>query len=50
VSGLGTFVELELMADETGLEQAQRTIGNLAGELELSSSERRSYLELLLGK
>jgi adenylate cyclase class 2 len=50
VDGLGTFVELELRADETGLEQAQRTIGSLAGELELCSSERRSYLELLLEK
>jgi len=48
VDGLGTFVELELTASEQNLEQAQRVIRELADELNLGPSERRSYLELLL--
>jgi adenylate cyclase class 2 len=50
VDGLGTFVELELTADETGLDAARRSITALAAELDLGPSERRSYLELLLEK
>ena len=49
VDRVGTFVELELMADEAGLEEAKRIIASLAEELQLGPSERRSYLELLLG-
>jgi adenylate cyclase class 2 len=49
VDGVGTFVELELTADEAGLDEAKRTIASLAEELTLGPSERRSYLELLLG-
>lgn len=49
VDGLGTFVELELAADDAGLDAARRTIARLADELALGPSERRSYLELLLG-
>jgi adenylate cyclase class 2 len=45
---LGTFVELELVADEDAVEPARACIASLARELGLSSSERRSYLELLL--
>jgi adenylate cyclase class 2 len=48
VEGLGAFVELELAADESGLEEAKSRIASLALELGLSDSERRSYLELLL--
>jgi adenylate cyclase class 2 len=48
VDGLGSFVELELHADDAGLEAAKRAIAKLAQELELGPSERRSYLELLL--
>jgi adenylate cyclase class 2 len=50
VDGLGTFVELELMADDAGIDAAGRAIGKLANELDLGPSERRSYLELLLGR
>lgn len=44
---LGTFVELELYADEEDLESAKACIASLAAALGLSQSERRSYLELL---
>ncbi len=50
VVGVGTFVELELIAEEAGLEDAQRVIRELAEELQLGPSERRSYLEMLLEK
>jgi adenylate cyclase class 2 len=50
VDGLGTFVELELMAGESGLDEAQRVISTLASELQLGPSERRSYLEIMLEK
>jgi adenylate cyclase class 2 len=48
VCGVGTFVELELIADETELNEAKRIIASLAEELELGPSVRQSYLELLL--
>ena len=48
VEGLGAFVELELTADEGGIEEARTRIASLASRLGLSNSERRSYLELLL--
>lgn len=48
VTGVGTFVELELMADESDLDAARATIASLAQHLGLTTSERRSYLELLL--
>lgn len=47
VDGLGTFVELELTAEEAGLEEAKHIIASLAADLKLGPSERRSYLELL---
>ena len=50
VDGLGCFVELELQANDDNLEAAKRTISKLASELNLGSSERRSYLEMLLEK
>jgi adenylate cyclase class 2 len=50
LDGLGCFVELELQADDENLEAAKRTIANLAADLNLGPSERRSYLELLLEK
>jgi adenylate cyclase class 2 len=49
VDGVGTFVELELMADEPGLDEAKRVISTLAAELNLGPIERRSYLEMMLG-
>ena len=48
VPPLGTFLEIELLADEAGRDSARDAILALAGELNLSNSERRSYLELLL--
>ena len=52
VDGLGTFVELELTADEAEVDAARDAILSLASELGLGSAdhsaERRSYLELLL--
>jgi adenylate cyclase class 2 len=50
VEGLGTFVELELHADEGSLDEARRLVATVAAELELGPSERRSYLEMLLEK
>jgi adenylate cyclase, class 2 len=48
VERVGTFVELELPASDEGLEAAKQAIRELAEELCLGPSERRSYLELLL--
>jgi adenylate cyclase class 2 len=48
VEGVGHYVELELSADDAGLEAATKTISSLAAELQLGPTERRSYLELLL--
>lgn len=50
IDGLGTFVELELSADEAGVDDAKRVIAALAKELELGPTERLSYLELMLKK
>lgn len=48
VPPLGTFLEIELLADEAGRDAARDAILALAVELGLTNSERRSYLELLL--
>jgi adenylate cyclase class 2 len=53
VADVGTFVELEVSVDSAGddapaVDAAKRALAELAAELELSDSERRSYLELLL--
>jgi adenylate cyclase class 2 len=48
VEGVGAFVELELQADESNLDETRRVIQSLAAELALGPSERRSYLEMLL--
>jgi adenylate cyclase class 2 len=50
VDHVGAFVELELIVDEAGLEEAKRVIGKLAGKLDLGPSIRRSYLEMVLEK
>ncbi|MBN2295651.1 MAG: class IV adenylate cyclase [Pirellulales bacterium] len=50
VTGLGTFVELELVVDEQDLDLARDCIADLAKKLGLKHSERRSYLCLLLEK
>lgn len=48
VENVGTYAELELTADEAGIDNAKHLISKLATELELGPSERRSYLEMLL--
>lgn len=48
VERVGSFVELELSADDGGLSRAEAVLASLAAELALGQSERRSYLELLL--
>lgn len=48
VASVGTFVELELMAEDDEFDSARATVSALAAHLGLSASERRSYLELLL--
>jgi adenylate cyclase class 2 len=50
VESVGTFVELELRADEASLDETKRVVSTLAAELDLGPSERRSYLEMLLEK
>lgn len=50
VDGVGSFVELESLADESGLADAKSRIHSLAAALGLSDTERRSYLELLLAE
>ncbi len=48
VAEVGDFIELELLADGSSLQAAQEAIAALAAKLELSQSERRSYLEMLI--
>jgi adenylate cyclase class 2 len=50
VDGVGTFVELELTADEADRPSAEQCLRTLAAKFQLAESERRSYLELLLEK
>jgi adenylate cyclase class 2 len=50
VVGLGSFVELETLCDVGQLPQAKQCLESLAAALGLSGGERRSYLELLLGR
>jgi adenylate cyclase class 2 len=48
VLDVGTYVELELVAEDEEVESAKACIASLAEHLGLTGSERRSYLELLL--
>ncbi len=48
VDEVGSFAELEILADAANLEAAKACLASLAGELDLRDGERRSYLELLL--
>lgn len=50
LAGLGEFLELELVVEEQFREEAQSVLLDLAAELHLGKSERRSYLELLLSQ
>jgi adenylate cyclase, class 2 len=48
VQDLGSFVELELSADDTSVDAAKAALVGLSERLSLGASERRSYLELIL--
>lgn len=50
VAGVGQFVEIEITADEKTLDAACSALAQLASQIGLSQSERRSYLELLLSQ
>jgi adenylate cyclase class 2 len=50
VEGVGQYVELEIVAPEAELEAARACVFRVAAELGLRETERRSYLELLLGE
>jgi adenylate cyclase, class 2 len=50
VEGVGSYFELELIADTADLELAKACLASLAAHLDLRESERRSYLELLQKK
>lgn len=48
VGGVGTFVELEIFAEEPDLDAAWSKLASLAARLGLTENERRSYLEMWL--
>ena len=50
VEELGTYVEIETLADETQREPAKQAVLALAARLNLHAQERKSYLCLLLEK
>jgi adenylate cyclase class 2 len=50
VAGLGDYVELEAPASSGDIDMVRSKIIDLAAQLGLSGSERRSYLELLVEK
>jgi len=50
VDGLGLFLEIEIVAPESDWQPARDLLLAFAAELGLSTSERRSYLELLAAK
>jgi adenylate cyclase class 2 len=48
VTGVGTFAEIEIQAEEAAEEAARRALAAAARSLGLTESERRSYLEMWL--
>jgi len=48
IDRLGWFAEIELSADEAGLDDARQALFELGQTLGLTEIERRSYLEMLL--
>jgi adenylate cyclase, class 2 len=50
VEGLGTYIEIETLAEENGKSAAQEAILTLAEALGLRDPERKSYLGLLLAR
>jgi len=49
VASLGSFLEIESMARQHDLDAARDAVQSLAERLGVDASERRSYLELILG-
>ena len=47
VAGLGTYLELEIVADDQELADAKKCVLSLAEKLSLGPAERRGYLTLL---
>jgi adenylate cyclase class 2 len=50
VEELGAFIELEIVTSSERVDTARKAIESLAQRLRLANAERRSYLELLLGR
>ncbi|HOA51346.1 MAG TPA: class IV adenylate cyclase [Thermogutta sp.] len=50
VENVGQYVEFEIVCDEERVSQARDALLRLAESLQLTHSERRSYLELLLAE
>lgn len=50
VDSVGSFIELEIMAEDSQYDSARETVFRAAKELELGPIETRSYLEQLLGR
>ena len=50
VDGLGTFLEIEALAEESDRDQVRDSVLRCARRLGLENDERRSYLALLLEK
>jgi adenylate cyclase class 2 len=48
VEQVGTFAEVEIVAEEADYPRAKALLQRAAGELGLTGSERRSYLQMLL--
>jgi len=48
VTGLGSYLEIELLADEKELGGAKACLASLAAAVGLTGQERRGYLDLLL--
>ena len=48
VVGLGSYLELEILADDKTLEDAKKALQSLARNLDLDTCERQSYLEMLM--
>jgi adenylate cyclase, class 2 len=50
VEKLGRFVEIEIVTEPARRQQAEQVLVDVAREMGLSASERRSYLEMVLEK
>lgn len=50
VGAVGRFVEIEAKSDEAGFEGAKAAVLAAAAALGLTDQERRSYLQMLIGK